>query len=301
MDRNLAAFLAVAETRNLTLASERIGLAQPSLSKRLANLEQTLGVKLFERHRRGMDLTEAGQMFYRRARRMDQEFFQAREELAALRDTGLSRLRVGAGPLFSLNFIAPAFAALLKEMPTLRMDLIANTNNHTLPLLMNGTLDIVFGVLELSKIDDSIVSRQLTMVEHGVVVAADDPLAAQGYATAEDLAGHRWVVYSDDPETENWLSGYFFRQGLAPPPIAVRTSSFSNGLDVVRSGGFAMIAPVQLQSRIAASGLAAIPTNPAITELPAGAYARSSSLSYLSVRRFIECVEQELQRDVAAA
>lgn len=297
MDRNLLAFLAVAETRNLTLASDKIGLAQPSLSKRLAKLEEMLGVKLFERHRRGMELTEAGELFHRRARRMYQEFFQAKEELSALRDAGLTHLRVGAGPLFSLNFIAPAFSELLKELPSLRMDLIANTNNHTLPLLVEGSLDLVFGVLEPGKIDDSVVALQLTMVEHGVVLAADDPLARRGHASAVDLVEHRWVVYSDDPETEAWLSGYYLRQGLAPPVVAVRTSSFSNGLDIVRRGGFAMIAPVQLQSRIAASGLAAIPTEPPITELPAGAYVRRSSLSFRAVERFIACVKHELCRN----
>ena len=105
MDRNVTAFLAVAETGNLTLAADKVALAQPSLSKRLAKLEESLGVQLFERHRRGMELTGAGRLFLQRATRISHEFDQVKEELRSLQDAGLSSLRVGAGPLFSLNFI----------------------------------------------------------------------------------------------------------------------------------------------------------------------------------------------------
>ena len=63
MDRNLAAFLAVAKTENLTKASDHLGLTQPSITKRIANLEEEFGTPLFDRHRRGMALTPAGKLF----------------------------------------------------------------------------------------------------------------------------------------------------------------------------------------------------------------------------------------------
>lgn len=294
MDRNVAAFLAVAETGNLTLAADKVALAQPSLSKRLAKLEESLGVQLFERHRRGMELTGAGKLFAKRAIRIRHEFDQAKEELRSLSDAGMSSLRVGAGPLFSLNFIAPAFAAMHREMPMLRLDLIADTNNHTLPKLHDGELDLVFGVLEPARVDDSIIMREFTTVEHGVVLSADDPLACNTKVDAEQLLDRQWVIYSDDPETERWLTGYFVRHGLAEPVICVRTSSFANGMDLVRQRGFAMIAPIQLSAKITDFGLVALPTDPLITQLPAGAYMRSSSVSYGAITRFVDLVEEQV-------
>lgn len=298
MDRNVNAFLAVAETGNLTLAADKLALAQPSLSKRLAKLEENLGVQLFERHRRGMELTTAGRLFWQRANRIRQEYDQAREELRSLRDAGVTSLRVGAGPLFSLNFIAPAFAKLKHELPLLRLDLIADTNNHTLPKLENGELDLVFGVLEPSRVDASIVMRKFATVEHGVVLSADDPLASHERVRAGLIADHRWIIYSDDPETERWLSGYFSRNGLPEPDICVRTSSFANGLDMVRQGGFAMIVPIQLSARVREFGLVALPAEPPITRLPAGAYMRSSSAGYRAITRFIDLVEMQVVKSL---
>ena len=299
MDRNVTAFLAVAETGNLTLAADKVALAQPSLSKRLAKLEESLGVQLFERHRRGMELTGAGRLFLQRATRINHEFDQAKEELRSLQNAGLSSLRVGAGPLFSLNFIAPAFAALKREIPMLRLDLIADTNNHTLPMLQNGELDLVFGVLEPTRVDDSILMHKFATVEHGVVLSADDPLAANRKVQATQILDRQWVIYSDDPETERWLTGYFIRNGLPEPDICVRTSSFANGMDLVRQGGFAMIAPIQLSAKITDFGLVALPTDPLITQLPAGAYMRSSSVSYGAITRFVELVEELVMMHVA--
>ncbi len=295
MDRNLRAFLAVADKGNLTAAAETIGLAQPSLSKRLANLEGDIGAPLFIRHRRGMELTTAGKLFYGRAKRIEQEYFQAREELRGLDEAGLDVLRVGAGPLFNLLYVAPAFTALRNEFPGLRLELLADTNNHTLPLLESGRLDVVLGVIEASKVDDSIALKQLTTVEHGVVVASHDPLSRLKMARPEDLTDRQWLFYSDDPETERWLTGYFVRQGFRAPQIVVRTSSFASGLDLVRRGGFVMMAPVQLSRLIAASDLRAVRAYPPITQLPAGAYARTSSLGFRAVARFIELVASELR------
>lgn len=301
MDRNVTAFLAVAETGNLTLAADKVALAQPSLSKRLAKLEDSMGVKLFERHRRGMELTPAGRLFLKRATRISHEFDQAKEELRNLRDAGLTSLRVGAGPLYSLNFIAPAFAALKREMPRLRLDLLADTNNHTLPKLQNGELDLVFGVLEPTRVDDSILMRSFATVEHGIVLSASDPLAGHQRVRAREILDRQWVIYSDDPETERWLTGYFIRNGLPEPVICVRTSSFVNGMDLVRQGGFAMIAPIQLSARITDFGLVALPTDPLITQLPTGAYLRSSSASSGAITRFIELVEAQVAAQLPGA
>jgi DNA-binding transcriptional LysR family regulator len=73
-----------------------------------------------------------------------------------------------------------------------------------------------------------------------------------------------------DPDSESWLTGYFARQGLSAPEISVRTSSFATGLDLVRRGGFIMVAPVQLARLVAASDMRAVCTDPPTTRLPTG-------------------------------
>src|SRR6516165_2847164 len=66
--RHLRYFVAIAEERSFTAAAERLWVAQPGLSTTIRRLEAELGVRLFERHTRGVDLTEAGALFLERAR-----------------------------------------------------------------------------------------------------------------------------------------------------------------------------------------------------------------------------------------
>ena len=66
--RHLRYFVAIAEERSFTRAAERLWVAQPGLSTQIRRLESELGIQLFERHTRGVDLTDAGEVFLERAR-----------------------------------------------------------------------------------------------------------------------------------------------------------------------------------------------------------------------------------------
>src|SRR4051812_2692098 len=66
--RHLRNFVAIAEERSFTRAAERLWVAQPGLSAQIRRLEEELGVQLFARHTRGVDMTDAGELFLERAR-----------------------------------------------------------------------------------------------------------------------------------------------------------------------------------------------------------------------------------------
>ena len=295
MDRNIIAFLSIAEYGKLTFAAEAIGLTQPSLTKRLQNLEGKLGSQLFYRTRSGMQLTPAGKKFLPRARRIEQEVLQAKEELRSLEYAGLDIMRIGAGPLFHQRFVAPVFAKLLQEFPALRLDLSVDPNETSLPKLIAGDLDLVLGVIEPTLAqDDILILLKMTKLEHGIILPSDYKIANQTDVPAEALRDMRWVLYGDDQDTEKWLNDYFRENNLGRPQIAVQTASFNTGLSLVRSSGFVMMAPVQLAPVIKEAGLVIRSANPVITTLTSGAYVRPSSLGFPAIKRFLEILEVEL-------
>ena len=295
MDRNIIAFLSIAEYGKLTFAAEAIGLTQPSLTKRLQNLEGKLGSQLFYRTRSGMQLTPAGKKFLPRARRIEQEVLQAKEELRSLEYAGLDIMRIGAGPLFHQRFVAPVFAKLLQEFPALRLDLSVDPNETSLPKLIAGDLDLVLGVIEPTLAqDDTLILLKMTKLEHGIILPSDYKIANQTDVPAEALRDMRWVLYGDDQDTEKWLNDYFRENNLGRPQIAVQTASFNTGLSLVRSSGFVMMAPVQLAPVIKEAGLVIRSANPVITTLTSGAYVRPSSLGFPAIKRFLEILEVEL-------
>lgn len=280
MDRNLDAFLAVARANTLTEASESIGLTQPSLTKRIANLEESIGTELFIRHRRGMTLTEAGHVFLRHAKRIEAEYRQCQEEVGIVGSAGLSVLRVGAGPLFHLNCIAGLFAQLKAEFPHLKLELSTDVNLPKSDLLNDGTLDVYMGVITEDHLDDSIHVKYVTQVEHGLVLQPDDPFAQRETLDPAELEGYNWVIFAVDPETERTIQDYFVPGTMNTSIIDVRTTSFNTGLQLVHEGNFVLSAPLQLASVINAAGLVIRPTIQGMPTRQAGIHFRQSALGY---------------------
>jgi DNA-binding transcriptional LysR family regulator len=291
MDKNIDAFLAVARSKTLTEAAELIGLTQPSVTKRIANLEDTLGAALFERHRRGMTLTNAGQAFFRRAKRIEAELRQGHEEVGVIGSAGLSVLKVGAGPLFHLNCVAELFKSLKSKYPNLLLELSADVKLPTSELINEGTIDVYLGIIPPDNLDDNIYVKHVTDVEHGIVLKADDPHAQQSKIDPSLLKKYNWVIFAVDPETERSIQEFCVPGSMDHPIIDVRTTSFSTGLQLVQCGGFVMSAPLQLVSVIEAAGLTIKPIINGVPRRHAGVHVRKSALGHGVIRDLLAFFE----------
>ena len=139
MDRNLITFVVLAETGNMTAAAERLNITQPTLTKRLQQLELHYHCKLFERLPRGVNLTPLGEVLLPFARSIKETYLQADEALDAVQSDHLEEIRVGAGPLFHLRYLGKAFETLREEFPNTRIRLTADLNSRNLPSLRSGS------------------------------------------------------------------------------------------------------------------------------------------------------------------
>jgi len=288
MDRNLEAFLAVAKGRNLTKASEQLFVTQPTLSKRIANLERDLGASLFHRERRGMRLTDTGKVFYRRAIRIEAEYRQSREEVSSIASSGLSLLRVGAGPVFHLNWVAKLFSELRVEFPDLQLELHTDKSVHNGERLIKGEIDVYLGIIPREQIDDSIYVQYLTSVEHGIVLRKDHTLAKGSTIDAADLSGFSWVSFLSDEVTESRLLKYSVPEDEQESLIDIRTTSFATGLQLVSEGQFVMSAPLQLANVVEKEGLVIRPARGGMPRRKAGLHIRKSTMGYRCIQTVIE-------------
>ncbi len=301
IDKNLTAFLVVAETGNLTTAAERLGLAQPSLTKRLKLLEEEYGTRLFDRQPRGMLLTPIGRELLDHAKRIEQRYLQAREAIEAEKTNRLEVLRIGAGPLFRRAYLVGAFDRLRTEHPETRLELRADVHLQNLPLLRHGELDIVFGALAADIDEEDIDTVEIVSAHLGAIANSDHPLHRQEQVSARDLVEIPWVLYSNDAETTAMVRGFFVRNALNPPEFSVTTSSYEFGLDLVATGNYVMPVPMELDQYLLATGMRSLPLEMPIDHFVAGAYVRRSSLSYPVVRRLLDLVRTLSTRDRAPA
>ena len=292
MDKGLEAFLAVARGGSITAAASTIHLAQSSVTKRIAALEAELGTLLFYRDRRGMSLTEAGEMFLVRAKRIEQEYQNGLEEVAVISSAGLSELKIGAGPVFHLNWVAGLFADLLAQFPDLKLDLKTEHRESMGMLLRSGVIDVYLGILADDEIDASIFTRHVTCVEHGIVLRKDDPNCRTDTINPADLVDYRWVSFTIDPVTEHRIEQYTLPKGSKKSLIDVRTTSLATGVQLVKTGRFVMSAPLQLAQVVEKDGLVIRPVLDRMNPRDAGIHVRRSSLEYGAIKTVISYFER---------
>ncbi|MCA0423746.1 MAG: LysR family transcriptional regulator [Proteobacteria bacterium] len=292
MDRKVRAFLAIVEEGTLTAAANRIGLAQPSLTKFLQRLETEMGARLFERKIRGMELTSFGKAFLVHARRIEAEYKFATEEIAAMQYGGLPVLRIGAGALFHMLHVPYALTQLVREFPGTRIDVVANVNKTTVPMLQRGELDVVCGEIEPSAVSYGIESEVLLTADLGVIMRANHP-QAETPMMFEALSAYPFIVFQHDEPAQAELSRLLGARRLNYR-IAVSTSSFATGLRLVRATDYLMIAPMQLKSVIAETGLIVRAPEEPIRSFRSGIMMRTSSRAIPIVTRLTELLKQSI-------
>lgn len=194
-----ALFARVAESGSLTKAARDLGLAKATVSKRLAELEQGLGVALIARTTRRMGLTEAGERVLRRAQRMLEEAEGAREDAGEARAAPRGRLKVSAPVSFALRYIAPVLPEFFAAYPEISLDL--RLADRAVDLIGEG-YDAAVRISALE--DSSLTARKLAPVRLHVV-GAPGYLAARGTPKRpEDLALHACFRYANQAEGSLW-------------------------------------------------------------------------------------------------
>jgi DNA-binding transcriptional LysR family regulator len=158
MDRlgNLEAFVEAAELSSFTRAAERLRLSPSALSRRVAQLEEEIGVRLFHRTTRTVRLSEEGRAFFERSRGALRELREAQEDTARLRDRPAGLLRVEAPSILARHVVVPGLARFASRYPDVRVEL--TLRDHPGDLVAEGIdLALRLGALE----DSTLVARRL--------------------------------------------------------------------------------------------------------------------------------------------
>ncbi|GAB2559914.1 LysR family transcriptional regulator [Leucobacter ruminantium] len=180
----LRGFAEVARTGHFTRAAEHLHLAQPSLSRQIANLEGELGVELFHRARGNVALTAAGERLLPFARRMLADAETARGEMAELAGLRRGRVRLGATPTLCTSLVAEVLADYRERHPGIDIEILERGSRSLISALMDGALDLALIVTSVSSgAARAVLEREPILSERLVVVssaAAPDPFRGEG-------------------------------------------------------------------------------------------------------------------------
>ncbi|MEV4259524.1 LysR family transcriptional regulator, partial [Spirillospora sp. NPDC049652] len=139
---HLAHFVIVAEELHFGRAAERLGMAQPPLSQRIRRLEDELGVRLFDRTSRRVDLTAAGRLLLPEARDVLGRVDRIRELADRARSGEVGLVRAGLPADLGGDVVAALVAAFRERRPDLRLTLSETSTAEQVRALANGSLDV---------------------------------------------------------------------------------------------------------------------------------------------------------------
>jgi DNA-binding transcriptional LysR family regulator len=201
--RQLRAFAAVADTGSFTAAAGQLSLTQSALSVLVRELEADVGVRLFDRHTRGVLLSEAGREFRPRVRRLLADLNDAVTSVAELGARKRGVVRLAAPQLIASAVLPGVIAAYREKFPGIEVRLTDALPENLLEALASGAADLAFGH-ELPH-DESVEGGVFLEDPFWLVCRPDHPLAARRQVRWADLAAHTFIGPTRD-----------FRQRLLP-------------------------------------------------------------------------------------
>jgi DNA-binding transcriptional LysR family regulator len=240
--RQLRAFVAVAETGSVSEAAHALAVSPSALSEAVRELEADLGLRLFERHARGLRVTQAGHLFLRHARAILDQVAVARWSLGAgARPTLRGELHLGVTALMAGYVISDLLARFRRANPEATVTAIEDAGEYLEHLLIGGELDAAVMVTGTLRARDALRVETIEVSPFRLWLPGGHRLAAREAIALADLAAEPLIMLMVDEmeeETEHLLSA------LSPKPrVAFRTRSVEAVRSLVATGAGVAILP----------------------------------------------------------
>lgn len=202
MHRQMRYFIAVVETNSFFEAGEVCHISQSAISQQIKALEDELQVQLLERHGRKFTITPAGRYFYENAKKQVQALDSTVREVRRIASGEYQRLRVGVLNGFSARIIQKTVQDFTGSHPHVRLSLTTGTHEELFHPVNEGSLDMVIND-QWRALSDQYVNEELMEQPLFALLRQDDPLAATGRATMEDLQDRLCIQVTSPEQREN--------------------------------------------------------------------------------------------------
>ncbi len=215
--RHLTYFLEVARLKSFTKASQSLYVSQPTISKMVKNLEDELGVQLFYRNGRQVDMTDAGQTMYTQASEITQSFQNLTSELNDLMNVKKGHIRIGLPPMIGSSFFPNVMGEFRQQYPDVTFQLVEHGSIKVEEGVEDGSLDI--GVIVLPANDKifhtyTIIKENMKLVTH-----PSHPMAGRDEVHLADLKEESFIFFREDFVLHSRILNECMNAGFRPNVI----------------------------------------------------------------------------------
>lgn len=253
--RQIRTFVHVAELGSISAAAERLHMAQPALSRHLQALEQELGVRLFQRHGRGVALTPAGTMLLSRSTGVLRELDGMREDLRNAAEKPCGRVSFALPPTVAEFLCGPLVEHFSRSFPQVQLSISTGYSGYVLDWLQRGMVDVavLYDVAASPMLRlRALLPERLHLIEH-----RQDVATPAGAVPVEALFERRLILPRPQHGLRRLLDAVAARKGMTLMPV-IEVDSLPLQLDLVRRGfGSTVLPAAAAHADISAGRLAA--------------------------------------------
>jgi DNA-binding transcriptional LysR family regulator len=292
--RHLRYFVAVADERNFTRAAWRLGIAQPSLSSQIRQLETEVGAPLLRRETRGIELTDAGKLMYEEARVILREVERTKTSVARRARGQTGKINIGsAGATYFHPLIPGIIGEFRRQYPDVILTPEESNTAMLLARLRAGAIDLAFVRPPFSDADGLKVEP---LVKERILVAlpAAHQLAQAKTAPLSALAQDRIILFprTINPAVYDAILAGFARAGYTPN-LTQEAPQVASAIPMVAAGLGVSLVPESM-SLLRPDGVAFVPVkDPMLSAEICLAYRRTQASS--AVRNFVTVARRQAQ------
>ncbi|WP_232441021.1 transcriptional regulator CynR [Burkholderia ubonensis] len=235
----------MAEHRSFTRAATALYVSQPALSQQIRRLKESLGTLLFDRTGRATHLTEAGEVYFRFARRALQDLEEGKRAIHDVVDLSCGSLRVAVTPTFTTYFIGPLIESFHDLYPDVTLAIREMPQSQMETLLVENDLDVGIAFDEVWSPD--IDAEPLHSETLALVVGQDHRFARCETIGVGALNDESMVLLTGEFATRVQLDRNF-RQSNIRPRIRMEANSLGAVIEIVRRTGLATLLPANIAS-----------------------------------------------------
>ena len=239
--------IAVVEAGSMRRAAKALFLSQSSVTKSIHQLEESLGVELLNRHAHGVSPTAAGRALFARAKIIETELRETRNDLDAIQGARGGEIRLGVSPAVATSLLPQAILNFKRTRPKVRFHIEEGMYPDVLALVRAGELDFVVCLLPETPRDEELAHELLLRDRLTPAVRAQHPFA-RARQKLVDLLKADWVIYRRERTGRDVFEGMFIEAGLEPPVGTIECTSFACALMLVEHGDYLTLVPKQLFS-----------------------------------------------------
>ena len=198
-------FYTVANTANITKASEELMISQPAISKSIKNLEDQLGGQLFIRTKRGVILTDEGKEFYNYISRAMEYIYNAENKFKDLINLNTGTIKIGVSTTLTKEFLTPYLEKFHSKYPKIDIQIVTNLSSELIPKLKNGLIDIIILNIVDEFIDKDIDIITCKKIQDCFVVNNAYKNLIDKKLSIKDLNNYSLVLQSKGSNTRKFL------------------------------------------------------------------------------------------------